>query len=184
MTKTPYQPYTEDLSAIVDQLAPLFAPDGLADLTDDQKAFEDLKRLAGLQTSRLHSGQAIMRQIDSMINSWRRTAKFGGASTVMAAQYIDCLQQVRVAIFGEPLGNDEATDGGASEIVTLDLEEAFKKFVSDQQISEEEIPGARKGFEAAFGGERVSYPKPGIAEINGVFYVKMTDDQKKKYSFR
>jgi hypothetical protein len=177
-----YEPYTEDLSKIVEQLSPLFAPEGVADLTDDQKAFEDLKRLAGLQATTLHSGQAIKRQIDSMIKSWRRTAKFGGASNVQAAHFIDALQQVRHAIFGEYLANDEGEP--EDEIKQADIEQAFSEFVTKNSIEEKDLEAARRGFEAAYFPDEVLFLKTGVVKVNGDLYVKMTDDQIKKYGVR
>ena len=172
--------YSNDLLVIPDQLNHLFLePNPELDNDLAYVAFEELKRLAGLQTTRLHSGQAIQRQIDSMIKGWRRQMKYGGASALQAAHYIDCLQQIRIAIFGEPLANEDGTD----ELIIPDIEEEFKKFVADNQIDKKELAAVRKGFEGAWGDDWVLYLKKDVVSVNGVLYVEMTNTQKKEYGF-
>jgi hypothetical protein len=172
--------YSYDLRAITDQLNHLFTdPDPKLDVDLNYEAFQELKRLADLQISRLHSGQSILRQIDSMIRSWRRSMKHGGASAVQAAHYLDCLQQTRIAIFGEPLANDEGTD----EVIVPDIEEAFTEFVTKNQIPKKDLEAARKGFEAAFADDMVLYLKNNVVSVNTVLYIEMTDEQKKEYGF-
>lgn len=177
----PISKYTDDLQAIADRLTRLFERlDPSYDVSDEQAAFEELKRLAGLQIIRLHSGQAIMRQIDSMIRSWRRSQRFGGASAVQAAHYLDCLQQVRMAIFGEPLANDE----GTYENSIPDMEEEFAKFVKENQVDKKDLAAARKGFEAAFTDDVVLFLETGVVSVNGELYAKMDDKAAKKYAFK
>lgn len=173
--------YSDDLKAISDRLLRLFERvDPSFDVSDEQEAYDELKRLAGLQLIRLHSGQAIMRQIDSMIRSWRRSLKFGGGSSVQAAHYLDCLQQVRVAIFGEPLANDEGMD----ERIVPDIEEEFAKFVKVNQVDKKELAAARKGFEAAFADDVVLFLETGVVSVNGELFRKMDEKDVKKYAFK
>lgn len=173
--------YDSDLLAIADQLNHRFLnPDPALDVDLDYLAFEELKRLAGLQTTRLHSGQSIKRQIDSMIKSWRRTIRHGGATPVQAAHYLDCLQQVRVAIFGEPLPEEDGSD----ELIIPDIEEQFKKFVTDNQVDKKDLAAARKGFEAAFGDDIVLALDKEVLSVNGVLYKPLTEAEVKKYGFK
>lgn len=170
---------SNNLQGIVDWLLAQNYKSDARPLKEDE-AFVELERLADLQLTSLHSGQAIQRQIDSTIKLWRKRKEFGGGSSVMAEHYIDALQTLRIAIFGVPL----ASPANDKEILEPDRTAEFQQFIVDNAIKDDKLlPMIQRAFEAAWHPDRVQYLDDDVISVNGTHYRKLSDDEKRAYSF-